>query len=125
MSAHSRIYPAYQEQNEGWNPGNITAALSHLLYNRLKNSASWNLSSGLGTILGIRESESLSQSSLTLRNPTGSSPQAPLSMAQVLGREDPLEKGMATHSSILTWRIPGTEEPGRLQSMGSQRVGHN
>ena len=39
-----------------------------------------------------------------------------------LGREDPLEKGTATHSSILVWRIPWTEEPGRLQSMGSQRV---
>ena len=42
-----------------------------------------------------------------------------------LGQEDPLEKGMAAHSSILTWRIPQTEEPGRLQSMGSQRVGHD
>ena len=42
-----------------------------------------------------------------------------------LGREDPLEKGMATHSSILVWRIPWTEVPGGLQSMGSQRVGHN
>ena len=41
-----------------------------------------------------------------------------------LGQEDPLEKEMATHSSILAWRIPWTEEPGRLQSMGSQRVGH-
>ena len=40
-----------------------------------------------------------------------------------LGREDPLEEGMATHSSVLAWRIPWTEEPGRLQSMGSQRVG--
>ena len=39
---------------------------------------------------------------------------------QSLGREDPLEKGMATHSSILAWRIPWTEEPGGLQSMGSQ-----
>ena len=39
-----------------------------------------------------------------------------------LGREDPLEKGMATHSSILAWEIPLTEEPGRLQSVGSQRV---
>ena len=38
-----------------------------------------------------------------------------------LGQEDPLEKGMATHSSILAWRIPGTEEPGGLQSMGSQK----
>ena len=42
-----------------------------------------------------------------------------------LGLEEPLKKGMATHSSILAWRIPWTEEPGRLQSMGSQRVGHN
>ena len=44
---------------------------------------------------------------------------------QSLGREDPLEKEMATHSSILTWEIPWTEEPGGLQSMGSQRVRHN
>ena len=42
-----------------------------------------------------------------------------------LGWEDPLEKGMAIHSSILAWIIPWTEEPGRLQSMGSQRVGHD
>ena len=42
-----------------------------------------------------------------------------------MGWEDPLEKGMATHSSILAWRIPWTKEPGRLQSMGSQRIGHN
>ena len=44
---------------------------------------------------------------------------------QSLGGEDPLEKGMATHSSILAGRIPWTEEPGRLQTMGSQRVRHN
>ena len=44
---------------------------------------------------------------------------------QSLGPEDPLEKGMATHSSILAWRIPWTEEPGRLQSMELQRVGHD
>ena len=44
---------------------------------------------------------------------------------QSLGREDPLEKEMATHSSILACRTPWTEEPGGLQSMGSQRVGHN
>ena len=42
-----------------------------------------------------------------------------------LGREDPLEKGMSTYSSTLAWRIPWTEEPGRLQSMGLQRVGHD
>ena len=44
---------------------------------------------------------------------------------QSLAGEDPVEKGMATHSSVLAWRIPWPEEPGRLQSMGSQRVGHN
>ena len=44
---------------------------------------------------------------------------------QFLSREDPLEKEMVTHSSILAWRIPWTEKPGRLQSMGSQRVGHD
>ena len=44
---------------------------------------------------------------------------------QSLGWEDPLEKGMATRSSILAWRIPWTEEPGGLQSMESQKVGHD
>ena len=44
---------------------------------------------------------------------------------QSLGWDDLLEKEMATHSSILAWRIPWTEEHGRLQSMGSQRVGHD
>ena len=44
---------------------------------------------------------------------------------QFLSREDPLEKEMTTHSSILAWEIPWTEEPGRLPSMESQRVGHN
>ena len=44
---------------------------------------------------------------------------------QFLGQEDPLEEGMATHSSILAWRIPWTEEAGTLQAMGLQRVGHD
>ena len=44
---------------------------------------------------------------------------------QSLGREDPLEKEIAAHFSILTWRIPWIEEPGELQFMGSQRVGHD
>ena len=44
---------------------------------------------------------------------------------QPLGRDDPLEKEMATHSSILAWEIPWTEEPGGLQPIGSQRVGHD
>ena len=46
-------------------------------------------------------------------------------MVPSLGWEGPLEEGMATHSGILAWRIPWTEEPGGLQSMGSHRVGHN
>jgi len=44
---------------------------------------------------------------------------------QSLGQEDPLEKGMVTHSSILAWRIRGTEEPGGLPSVGLQRIGQN
>ena len=44
---------------------------------------------------------------------------------QSMGQEDPLEKGIEIHSCILAWRIPGSEEPGGLQSMGSQRVGHD
>ena len=46
-------------------------------------------------------------------------------LVQSLGWEDPLEKEMATHTSILAWKIPWMEEPGRLQSMGLQRVGHD
>ena len=53
----------------------------------------------------------------------------PLAMQEIwvqfLGQEDFLEEGMATHSSILAWKTPWTEEPGGLHSMGSQRVGHN
>ena len=45
--------------------------------------------------------------------------------AQSLDQEDPLEKGMASHSSIIAWRIPWTEEPGGLQPMESQSIGHN
>ena len=49
----------------------------------------------------------------------------PETQVQLLGLEDPLEKEMETHSSILAWKIPWTEEPGRLQSMRSQRVRHD
>ena len=52
-------------------------------------------------------------------------PAMPETCDQSLGRGDPLEKGMATHSSTLAWRIPWTEEPGELQSTGSLRVGHD
>ena len=46
-------------------------------------------------------------------------------LVQSLGQEDPLEEGMTTHSSILAWRVPWTEEPGGLQLMGSQRIRHS
>ena len=52
-------------------------------------------------------------------------PAVPETWVQSLGREVPLEKGMATHSSILAWRVPQTEEPGGLQSMELRRVGHD
>ena len=52
-------------------------------------------------------------------------PTMPETWVQSLGQEDPLEKEMGTHSSILAWEIPWTEEPGGLQSMGKQRVGHD
>ena len=52
-------------------------------------------------------------------------PTMPETQVRSLGQEDPLEKEMATHSSTLAWKIPWTEKPGRLQSMGSQRVRHD
>ena len=52
-------------------------------------------------------------------------PELQETQVQSLGQEDPLEKGMATHSSILAWRIPWTEEPSGLQFIGLQRAGHN
>ena len=62
-------------------------------------------------------------------NPGGSADRAFPAMRQTqlqsLGGEDSLEKGIAIHSSILAWRVPWTEEPGGLQSMGLQRVRHN
>ena len=54
-----------------------------------------------------------------------SSPAMQETRVRSLGQEDPLEKGMAIHSSILAWKIPWTEETGGLQSVGSQRVGHD
>ena len=57
----------------------------------------------------------------TVKNP----PAVQETRVQSQGQEDPLEEGMETHFSILVWRIPWTEEPGRIQSMGLQRVGHD
>ena len=71
----------------------------------------------------------ISLGSIPLGFPGGSVVKNPPANAEMLvlslGREDPLEEEMATHSSILAWRIPWTEEPGGLQSMGSQRVRHD
>ena len=57
----------------------------------------------------------------TVKNP----PAVQVTWVRSLGWEDPVEKEMASHSSILAWKIPWTEEPGELQSIGSQRVGHD
>ena len=65
-----------------------------------------------------------SQFALVVKNPPANTGDI-RDMGSILSWEDPLEKGMATHSSILVWRIAWTEELGRLQSMGLQRVGHN
>ena len=70
----------------------------------------------------------LRQYTLTLDFPGGVAKNLPAMQetpVQSLGREDPLEKEMVTHSSLLAWEIPWTEEPGGLQSVGSQRVRHD
>ena len=74
-------------------------------------------------ILAIRTMVSFGEASLVaqIRN----RPAMQETQVRSQGQEDPLEKGMATHSSILAWRIPWLEEPGRLQSMESQRIGHD
>ena len=69
--------------------------------------------------------EKHSQSSSLVAQMVNNLPAMQETQAQSLGWEDPLEKGMATHSSILAWRIPRTEEPGGLQSRGSQRLGYD
>ena len=65
-----------------------------------------------------------SQAALVVKNPPANAGDL-RGMDSIPGSGDPLEEGMATHSSILAWRIPWTEEPGGLQSMGSQRVRHD
>ena len=65
-----------------------------------------------------------SQVALVVKNPPANAGDV-RDRVSSLGQEDPLEKGMATHSSIIAWRIPWTEEPGGLQSIGSQRVEHD
>ena len=74
-----------------------------------------------GQICGCQRGEWASLLAQVVKNP----PVMWETWVQSLGWEDRLEKGTATHSSILVWRIPWTEEPGRLQSMGLQTVGHS
>ena len=66
-----------------------------------------------------------SQVALVVKNPSANAKDIKRCGFQNLGWKDPQEEGMATHSSIPAWRIPWTDKPGRLQSMGSQRVRHN
>ena len=77
-----------------------------------------------GSTYGLKRLTSTKGASLvaqTVKNP----PEMQETRVRSLGWEDPLEEGMATHSSVLAWRIPWTEKLGGLQSLGSQRVGHN
>ena len=76
------------------------------------------LKPGCPYILGIRVA-------LVVKNPLANAGDIKRRWFNPLSWEDPLEDGMATHSSILAWRIPWTDEPGRLWSTGSQRVGHD
>ena len=79
---------------------------------------SGNERSGPGSVAAFWKPSRMAQ---MVKNP----PAVQETQVQSPSREDPPEKGMATHSSILAWGIPWTEEPGGLQSMGSQKAGHN
>ena len=87
------------------------------------NSCIWNI---VVIVSGVQQSSSVKNKGAALAAQKVKNPPAMQeTWVWSLGQEDPLEKGMATHSSILAWEIPWTEQPGRLQSMGSQRVGHH
>ena len=75
--------------------------------------------------MGARLESLVSQLLLVVKNPPAYAGDRQETRVQSLGGEDALEEGMATHSSKLAWRIPWAEEPGGLQSIESQRVGHN
>ena len=85
--------------------------ISHVFHCTALNGAAHHLNKILGASLVAQTVKRLSTMQET--------------RVQSLGREDPLEKEMAIHSSTIAWKIPRREEPGRLQSMGSQRVGHD
>ena len=81
----------------------------------------WNISTCVGAVCGDEHVLWTSLAAQMVKH----LPMMWVTWVRPLGWEDPLEKGMATHSSIFAWKIPWTEEPGRLQSTGLQRVGHN
>ena len=83
-----------------------------------KHRGWWQDQQSLQTTWELREASLVAQ---TVKNP----PAIQETWVRFLDLEDPLEEGMATHSSVLACKIPWTEEPGRLQSMGSQRVRHD
>ena len=95
---------------------------------RKASCRSWSsvsLNSKLPSLLGWNSSCNILDSNWFCRTLGKLLPAMEETWVQSLGWEDPLEKEMATHSSVLAWRIPRTGEPGRLQSIGSQRVGHD
>ena len=102
--------------------------LQHSCLEKSMNRGAWQ-----ATVTGITKSWTLNDLHFTSL-PRGASlvvqrvkclPAMQETWVQSLGQEDPLEKEMATHSSTLAWKIPWTEKPGRLQSIGSRTVGHN
>ena len=103
---HDSVCVCVRERDKDGVLGKDSEAGSHTKILTLRTEYSW-----LGVSLVAQ----------MIKNP----PAKPETWVQPSGWEDPLEKGTATHSSILAWRIPWTKEPGRLQSMGLQRVGHD
>ena len=138
MATHSSILAWRIPWTE--EPGGLQSiGLQRVGHDWVTNTFAFNQLWGITKLLGLRLKwdfpfPSLIEDSKTQRTgpgwlglPSGSVVRNPLAMQETrvrsLGQEDPLEEDMATHFSILAWRIPWTEETGRLQSMGSQRVG--
>ena len=103
-TSHRRRKQSYSTNGEGTGAINQECGVSYCIWNRYT----------LQYTLGFPDGSAVKNLLVTQKTQVRS-----------LGQEDPLEKEMATHSSVLAWRIPWTEEPGGLQSVGSQRVGHN
>ena len=100
---------------------------SRALEHRLSSCGSWTLllHGMIGSMSLYWQEDSLPLGASLVAQMVKRLPAMREMQVQSLGRDDPLEKEMATHSRTLAWKIPWAEEPGRLQSMGLQRVGHN